>query len=118
LRIIEVYPTGQSGGEHPGGTRIRGEPGTIEKATRFRGMETIVPFDKGQRWRARAEQLRALAAATHEPAVRDNLRAMAEAFDHYALKWEGTALVFRFAPRHAPPAAAWRSGDSRERIAS
>ena len=64
----------------------------------------MVPFDKGKRWRGRAEQLRELAAATHEPAVRDNLLAMAEAFDDYALKWEGTALVFRFAPRQKQPA--------------
>jgi hypothetical protein len=61
-------------------------------------MDPIVHFDKGRRWRSRAEQLRALAAATHERAVHDNLLAMAEAFEQYALKWEGTALVFRFAP--------------------
>lgn len=61
-----------------------------------------VHFDKGQRWRARAEELRSLAEATHEPAVHDNLLAMAEAFEQYALKWEGTALVFRFVPHPRP----------------
>jgi hypothetical protein len=81
-------------------------------------MDTIVPFDKGRRWRSRAEQLRSLAAATHEPAIRDNLLAMAEAFDHYALKWEGTALVFRFAPREKQFAPARRVNGSRERAAS
>lgn len=62
-------------------------------------MGTEVPFDKGERWRRRAGELRSLAAAAKERAVRDNLLAMAEAFERYALKWEGTALVFRFKPR-------------------
>ena len=62
-------------------------------------MGSRAPFDKGEQWRRRTGQLRALAAATTERAVRDNLLAMAEAFERYALKWEGTALVFRFPSR-------------------
>jgi hypothetical protein len=61
-------------------------------------MDGIAHFDKGERWRSRAHQLRALAGTTDERAVRDNLLAMAAAFEQYALKCEGTALVFRFSP--------------------
>jgi hypothetical protein len=71
-------------------------------------MVTVVHYEKGQRWRSRAEQLRTLAETTREPAVRDNLLAMADAFEQYALKWEGTALVFRFAPH--PKAASRETG--------
>jgi hypothetical protein len=88
-----------------------------KKPPRFRRMEPILPFHKGQRWRSRAEQLRALAAETHQPAVRDHLLAMAEAFEQYALKWEGTALVFRIAPRQKPASPA-RAPARSERIAS
>ena len=59
-------------------------------------MDGIAHFDKGERWRLRAHQLRVLADTTDERAVRDNLLAMAAAFEQYALKCEGTALVFRF----------------------
>jgi hypothetical protein len=61
-------------------------------------MNSGVPSQKGRRWRARARQLRALAVATGQRAVRDNLLAMAQAFEAYALKWDGAALAFRFPP--------------------
>jgi hypothetical protein len=100
-------------GEHRAGSRTVRERGTPDQRFRFRGMVTGVQFEKGRRWRNRAAQLRALAEATEEAAVRDNLLATAEAFENYARKWDGTALVFRFAPRSRETLA-----DARTRKAS
>jgi hypothetical protein len=62
-------------------------------------MRSHDAFGKGEMWRSRAAELRALAASTEHQPVQEHLLAMAVSFDQYALKWDGTALIFRLADR-------------------
>lgn len=61
-------------------------------------------FDRAERWRMRAGELRAVAARTHDHAARSSLQAIAAALDGHARKIEEMALKIRRAS-HAPKLA-------------
>jgi hypothetical protein len=53
------------------------------------------PFNKAERWRWRADELRLLAVRTCEPVARASLTKMADALDQHARKLEEMALKMR-----------------------
>ena len=69
----------------------------------------IAPFDRAQRCRARAEELRAVATRLHERDARIAIRAVADSLDLHARNLETTAVKFRWGhlpARRAFPVAA------------
>jgi hypothetical protein len=46
------------------------------------------PFDKAEKWRSRATELRALAGGMHEPMARDSLLRIADTLMHHAVNLE------------------------------
>jgi hypothetical protein len=64
------------------------------------------PFDKAEKWRSRATELRALAGGMHEPMARESLLRIADTLMHHAVNLETTSLKIRGARR-------WRSVSSK-----
>jgi hypothetical protein len=60
------------------------------------------PFDKAEKWRSRAAELRALAGGMSEPMARESLLRIADTLMHHAVNLETTSLKIRGARR-------WRS---------
>ena len=56
-------------------------------------------FDRAERWRQRAAELRAVAEQMDDGAARTSLRAIATALDGHARKVEEVALKIRCLPR-------------------
>ncbi len=87
------------------------EPGTWFSLCCFGGM--LDPFDKADRWRCRAEELRTLAGGMHERDARVGLLKIADALEHHAGQLEDMALrlpcyapVFRAGATESVPEAA------------
>ena len=53
----------------------------------------IDPFDKAERWRSRAAELRAIANRTHEPEARAGLLEIADGLDHHSRALENMAVA-------------------------
>ena len=60
-------------------------------------------FDRAERWRSRAEELRVIAAEMHERAARESLQAIAGALDEHAGKLEEVLLKVRCVRARAAP---------------
>jgi hypothetical protein len=90
------------------GYRAAREHGTSSPASPFRGL-MMDPFNRAERCRARAEELRAVAAGLHERDARIAIRAVAASLDLHARNLEAVAVKFRWGhlpSRPALPAAA------------
>ena len=57
------------------------------------------PFNKAERWRSRADELRALADELTEHDAKMSLLGIADALEHHATNLETAALNFRLARR-------------------
>ena len=57
------------------------------------------PFDKAEKWRSRADELRALAGGMREPMARESLLQIADTLMHHAINLETMSLKIRGARR-------------------
>ena len=57
------------------------------------------PFDKAEKWRSRADELRTLAGGMREPMARESLLRIADTLMHHAVNLETTSLKIRGARR-------------------
>ena len=57
------------------------------------------PFDKAEKWRSRADELRALAGGMREPMARESLMRIADTLMHPAVNLETVSLKIRGARR-------------------
>ena len=57
------------------------------------------PFDKAEKWRSRANELRLLAGGMHEPMARESLLRIADTLMHHAVNLETMSLKIRGARR-------------------
>jgi hypothetical protein len=57
------------------------------------------PFDRAERWRSRAAELRGVAEGMSEPVARDSLLRIADTLMHHAVNLETTSLKIRGARR-------------------
>jgi hypothetical protein len=57
------------------------------------------PFNKAERWRSRADELRALAEGLSQREAKLSLLNMADALEHHAQNLEAAALNFRVTRR-------------------
>ena len=67
------------------------------------------PFNRAERWRARAEELRLIAAGLHERDAKSAIRAVAGSLDLHARNLEKAGVNFRWGhrpSRRALPAVA------------
>ena len=63
------------------------------------------PFDKAEKWRSRADELRAVAGEMREPMARESLLRIADSLMHHAVNLETTSLKIRSARRWRCPAS-------------
>jgi hypothetical protein len=62
------------------------------------------PLNRAERWRARAEELRVIAAGVHERDAKAAIRAVADSLDLHARNLEAVAVKFRWGHRPSCPA--------------